>query len=82
MNLLLVTLLIPLIGFFIVLFMPRGSKAPFGVALLTSLVTFFVSLGLIGPAAANGATFSSAFDTLWVDSPGCADSFPSWSGWH
>lgn len=69
MNLLLTTLLIPLIGFFIVLFMPRNSKAPFGVALLTTLITFFVSLGLIGPATANGASFSSTYDTLWVDSP-------------
>jgi NADH-quinone oxidoreductase subunit M len=68
-NLLLATLLIPLIGFILVLFTPRDSKAPFAVALLTTLVTFFASLGLIGPALANGAVFSSTYDTLWVDSP-------------
>lgn len=65
-----VVLLLPLIGFFLILFTPRESKAPFMAALLVSLVTFLVSLGLIGPAVANGAQFSSVIDTLWVDSPG------------
>jgi NADH-quinone oxidoreductase subunit M len=70
MNLLAVVLLLPLIGFFLVLFMPRASKAPFYTALLASLVAFLVSLGLIGPATANGAQFSSVVDWLWIDSPG------------
>ncbi|MBV8571445.1 MAG: Fe-S-binding domain-containing protein, partial [Acidobacteriaceae bacterium] len=69
MNTLLITLFLPLIGFFFLLFTPRDSKAPFGVALLTTLVTFLFSLGLIGPAITNGAVFGSAFDALWVDSP-------------
>ncbi len=70
MNLLLTVLLIPLIAFFVVLFLPRDSKAPFGVALISTLATFLVSLGLIGPVVANGAQFSSVFDALWVDTPG------------
>ena len=70
MNLLAIILLLPLAGFFVLLFAPRESKAPYGVALVASLLTFFLSLGLIGPAIANGAQFSSAVDTSWVDSPG------------
>lgn len=70
MSLLAIALLLPLIGFFVVLFTPRESKNAFGVALATSLITFFVSVGLIGPAMANGAQFSSEVDRLWVNSPG------------
>lgn len=70
MSLLLITLLLPLAGFFIVLFTPRESKAPYGVALATSLLTFLVSLGLIAPSFANGAQFSSVIDSPWIDSPG------------
>lgn len=74
MNVLGSTLLIPLIGFFVVLFMPRdrgaGSKPAFWTALVTTLVTFFVSLGLIGPAHASGAHFTSIVNVLWVDIPG------------
>jgi NADH-quinone oxidoreductase subunit M len=70
MSLLAITLALPLIGFFIVLFTPRESKAPYGIALATSVLTFLVSLGLIGPALANGAQFSSEINSLWVNSPG------------
>ncbi len=70
MSLAAVTLLIPLAGFFVVLFMPRGSKGPFFVALGATLVAFFVSLGLIPPAVANPAQFTSGMNRIWVDSPG------------
>ena len=70
MSLLWIALLLPLAGFFVVLFAPRESKAPYGSALVTTLVTFFVSLGLIAPAMANGARFSSVIDASWIDSPG------------
>jgi NADH-quinone oxidoreductase subunit M len=69
-SLLWIALLLPLVGFFLVVFAPRDSKAPYGIALVTSLVTFLVSLGLIGPATANGAQFSSVIDAMWIDSPG------------
>nr|MDQ2711275.1 NADH-quinone oxidoreductase subunit M [Acidobacteriota bacterium] len=70
MNVLVITLLIPVIAFFFVLFAPRESKAPFYVALLATLITFLVSLGLIGPAVANGAQFGSVTYFLWTDTPG------------
>jgi NADH-quinone oxidoreductase subunit M len=70
MSLILVALLLPLIGFFLVLFTPRDSKAPYAVALVTSVVTFLLSLGLIAPAMLNGAQFSSVIESMWIDSPG------------
>jgi NADH-quinone oxidoreductase subunit M len=70
MSLLAVVLLLPLIGFFLVLFTPRDSKSPYAVALAATLLTFVFSLSLIGPAMANGAQFSSTVDSLWIDSPG------------
>ncbi len=70
MNPLAFTLFLPLIGFFFVLLTPRGSKAPYYVALLSSIVTFLFSLGLIGPAVVNGARFSSVINTAWTDTPG------------
>ena len=69
MSILLAALLIPLIGFFVVLLMPRG-KASFLTALFATLITFFVSLGLIAPVAGSGSHFTSSVDWLWVDVPG------------
>jgi NADH-quinone oxidoreductase subunit M len=70
LNWLAITLALPLIAFFVVLFLPRRSKAPFTVALIATIATFLVSLALIGPALANGEQFSSSLNPLWVDSPG------------
>ncbi len=70
MNLLAVALALPLIGFFAILFTRRDSTAPFFVALLTTVVTFIVSLGLIAPALANGGQFTSVVDMPWVNSGG------------
>jgi NADH-quinone oxidoreductase subunit M len=70
MSVLAVTLALPLIGFFIVLFTPRETKASYGVSFVASLVTFFTSLALIGPAVHNPAQFSSEANSLWIDSPG------------
>ncbi len=69
MSLLAITLLLPLLGFFAVLFTPRRSKASFTIAFLASVLTFLVSLGLIGPAWINPARFTSGVDTMWIDSP-------------
>jgi NADH-quinone oxidoreductase subunit M len=69
-SLALITLLIPLAGFFILLFLPRGSKAPFSVALFATLLAFIASLGLIGPVLANPAQFTSGVNFAWVDNPG------------
>ncbi len=70
MNLLWLTLFLPLIGFFFVLLTPRESKTPYYVALLATVVTFIVSLGLISPVSANGAQFTSVINTAWTDTPG------------
>ncbi len=67
MNTLLLTLLLPLIGFFVLLFLPRNSKAAWPTALLFSVITFLASLGLIGPVADRPAQPTSAFNRLWVD---------------
>jgi NADH-quinone oxidoreductase subunit M len=68
MNLLLITLALPLAGFFVLQFLPKNSKAAWPTALVFSIVAFFTSLGLIGPASATPAQQSSAIDTLWVES--------------
>ncbi len=70
MNILSITLIIPLIGFFLLLRLPKDSRAPFYVSFGASLVTFFTSLGLIGPALVNGANFSSGINSIWINSPG------------
>lgn len=70
MNLLLIALALPLIGFFAVLFARRDSTTPFYVALLTTSITFLVSLGLIAPVVANGAQFSSVVDVPWISGGG------------
>jgi len=70
LNLLSITLALPLIGFFVLLSLARESKAALTVALSTTVITFLISLGLIGPAVANPAQFTSSVDSRWVDSPG------------
>jgi NADH-quinone oxidoreductase subunit M len=70
LNLLAITLALPLIGFFILLFLPRNSKASSSVALSITVLTFFISLGLIAPVIANRGQFTSVLDSRWIDSPG------------
>jgi NADH-quinone oxidoreductase subunit M len=69
MNLLATTVAIPILGFFIVLFLPRESKAPFIAAFTASLAAFFVSLALIPSVLSKGADFSSVVDASWIDNP-------------
>jgi NADH-quinone oxidoreductase subunit M len=66
MNMLLLTLFLPLAGFFALLFLPRQSKSGWPVALIFSLAAFVSSLGLIGPAFSLPAQQSSAVDVMWV----------------
>jgi NADH-quinone oxidoreductase subunit M len=70
LNLLAVTLALPLVAFFILLFLPRESKLSPTVALSITVVTFLTSLGLIAPALANPAQFTSSLDSRWISSPG------------
>jgi NADH-quinone oxidoreductase subunit M len=70
MNLLAVLLIVPLAAFFIAAAAPGTTKIPFYTAFIGSLVTFFVSLGLIGTASADMAHFTSVINSAWIDSPG------------
>ncbi|MBV9611501.1 MAG: NADH-quinone oxidoreductase subunit M, partial [Acidobacteriaceae bacterium] len=70
MSLLLITFALPLIGFFAILFARRDSRGPFLIALGATIAAFFASLGLIAPAVANPAQFTSAVDAMWIDTPG------------
>jgi NADH-quinone oxidoreductase subunit M len=70
MNLLAILLLLPLAGFFIVAALPRDSKLPYFGALAITLITFLASLGLIAPATADAAHFTSVIDAPWITSPG------------
>ena len=63
------TLLLPLLGFFLILFMPKG-RLPYLVALGTTIVTFLCSLGLISPVLALPAQLTSVIDIPWITSPG------------
>src|SRR6185437_244136 len=68
MNILLLTLFLPLAGFVALLFLPRRSRSGWPVALIFSLATFVSSLGLIGPAFSLPAQQTSVVDTMWVTS--------------
>ena len=66
MTTLLLTLFIPLIAFFLICCLPRDSKGAFPVALTATVMTFFVSLGLISPVNAPGRNFTSVINVPWV----------------
>ncbi len=70
MNLLALTLFLPLAGFFILLLMPRQSKLAFGTAFLVSLATFAVSITLVAPVLANGANLTNELNLGWIDAGG------------
>jgi NADH-quinone oxidoreductase subunit M len=69
-NALALLLLLPLLGFFFILLLPRDSKSAFYIALTASIAAFLVSLGLIGPATADGGHFTSVINQSWTDVPG------------
>ena len=62
---------IPLIGFLITLVLPKTNTGLIRVyTLIVSLITFVLSLGLIGPywfASPRGLTFET--DLPWIDTP-------------
>ena len=68
------TLLLPLIGFLLTLFLPKG-RLSFLVAMATTIVTFFCSLGLIAPVLATPTTLTSVIDVPWISSPGLSIRF-------
>ena len=76
LNLLAITLALPLIGFFILLFLPRNRGPSPAVALSITILTFLASLGTDRSCAGNPAQFTSRLNSRWIDSPGLADSSP------
>ncbi len=62
-------LFLPLVGFLIILLLPRESKLAYPVALGTSLVTFLISFGLIGAVTKSPTLFTNVIDMAWIDSP-------------
>jgi NADH-quinone oxidoreductase subunit M len=71
MSVLSTVIFLPLIGFLVALLMPKeNAGASRFWALAISLVTFLVSLGLIGPVWSGGAgKFVLETDVPWIDSP-------------
>ncbi len=70
MNLLLVVLVLPLAAFLIALLMPRSSgNASRMWALITSLATFFLSIGLVFMLDREHAGEQFKIDVPWITSP-------------
>jgi NADH-quinone oxidoreductase subunit M len=71
MNLLDVVIALPLVGFLVSLFLPKGdAKTIKTFTLIVSLIVFFVSLGLIAPywfASPHGYVFET--NIAWISSP-------------
>jgi len=67
-NYLALTLLIPLVGFFVVTATPRRSRLPFFYAMVSSVAAFLAALRLIKPALADAARYTSQIDTPWAES--------------
>jgi NADH-quinone oxidoreductase subunit M len=65
-NYLALTLLLPLVGFFIVTACPRRSRLPFFYAMVSSLGAFIAALRLIRPTLAHPESFTSQIDVSWV----------------
>ena len=67
MSMLLIVLFLPLIGFFLLLALPKNSTAASPLARAISLLTFVLSLGLIGAVYKSPIAFSNVIDIPWVD---------------
>jgi NADH-quinone oxidoreductase subunit M len=65
-NYLALTLLLPLVGFFVVTACPRRSRLPFFYAMVSSLGAFIAALRLLKPALAHPESFTSQIDESWV----------------
>jgi len=70
MSILLIVLFLPLAGFFLLLALPKDSAAASPLARAISLLTFVLSLGLIGAVYKLPVGFSNVVDIPWVDLAG------------
>ncbi len=65
--LLLATLILPLIGAILVLFVPQGERdLARGIGLGVSILTFLVSLAILGPFDGRISGFQLVFDKEWI----------------
>ena len=76
MSLLDLVLFLPLIGFLLMIFTPKGNEnLPRMMALAISLLIFVISLGLVGPFL--GSTIPEGYqfvtDASWISSPPIRD---------
>lgn len=70
MNLLDLILLIPAVGFFVTLLLPRNNPGMVrNFALAVSVVVFVMSLGLIGPVQSNPGVYSFESNAVWIGTP-------------
>ena len=69
MNLLTVVLFLPLAAFLIALVVPRSASAPRVWALISSLIVFVASLGLVSGFDTNASGEQFALDIPWIASP-------------
>ncbi len=70
MSILLLTLFLPLAGFFVLLLLPRNSPLASPLARGIAILTAVLSWGLIAPALQSPATYTSSIDILWISSLG------------
>jgi NADH-quinone oxidoreductase subunit M len=70
MTMLTLVLFLPLLGFFLLLALPRNSSAASPVARAISLLTFVLSLGLIGAVYKSPVGYSNVINIPWVDLAG------------
>lgn len=72
MNLLTITLFLPLVGVMLVGLTPRDSKAARYITLLATLATFGVSLGILGRFSVEESGFQLVEEARWVPAAGAA----------
>jgi NADH-quinone oxidoreductase subunit M len=70
MNLLDILIIIPFLGFLVLLFLPRENKGLIRMAgLVIALAVFVASLGLIGPMLHSGPEYQFVTDVPWISYP-------------
>ena len=68
MTLLDLTIFLPLIGFLVLILMPKGNDETIRrVALGIAVVVFLISLGMIGPVLASPKDFQYVQNTPWIE---------------
>jgi NADH-quinone oxidoreductase subunit M len=70
MNLLDIVILLPLVGFIVTLFIPRGNPALVRTFVVSmALITFLVSIGLICSFNSDAAGLQFEHNSIWIENP-------------